>query len=302
MAAVRSLGAASAASATQSVVLDVADSCAAVDRAQLSRLLDIEQRREAEPALRTARVVIACDADVVTLRVEQRGDASRSGSRAFTSADVTGEIGARVLALAAIELLKPEPEPEPQPEPERPAPVPTAPPVAPRAPAPSVRLMVDGSMQTFGFEHALVGGGLSVDYLRLGKLGLRLGFDVAMADHDYELGSAHVQLTTLSAQAGYLALHDDWTARAFVGYRIGAGRISGQASPGVLAPVGTVAGACGGPLLSAGLGLRSGSWVTELGVEAGLVSFPLEGTVAAHDPITLSRYWLGLSLNVGALL
>jgi hypothetical protein len=298
MAAVR----AAVALPAQSVALEVADSCTSVDRAQLSRLLDVEQRRDAERALGSARVVVTCEADLVTLRVEQRADAGRPRARTFNGADVSGEVGARVLALAAIELLKPEPEPEL--EPDRPPPIAAPPsvPVAARTPAASVRLMVDGSVQTFGFAPPLFGGGLSVDYLRLSKLGLRLGFDVAMAERDYELGRAHVQLTTLNAQAGYLALYDDWMVRAFVGYRFGAGRISGQAPRSVVTPVGTVAGAWGGPLLSGGLGLRSGGWVAELGAEAGLVSFPLEGTVAEHDPIELKRYWLGLSLNVGALL
>jgi len=42
--------------------------------------------------------------------------------------------------------------------------------------------------------------------------------------------------------------------------------------------------------------------VAEVGAEAGLVSFPLEGRVEGHEPIALDRYWLGLNLNVGALL
>jgi hypothetical protein len=300
MAAVRAAG---AAAPTESVALDVADSCSNVNRAQVSRLLDVEERRDSERTLLHARVVVTCDAEIVTLRVEQRAGGSLPHARTFASADVSGEIGARVLALAAIELLKPqpeEPEPEPAPAPERlPAPRAAA---APRAPLPSVRLMLDGGVQSFGFEHALLGGGLSVDYLRVSKLGLRLGFDVATAERKYPNGSAHVLLTTLNAQAGYLVLEDDWMAHAFVGYRFGAGRISGQASPGVVAPVGTVAGAWGGPLLSGGLGLRSGSWVAELGAEAGLVSFPLEGAVSGHDPIKLSGYWLALRLNIGVLL
>ena len=162
--------------------------------------------------------------------------------------------------------------------------------------------MALGTVRSFGFQSPLAGGGLSVDYLRLAKLGLRLEFDVVVANRSYEAGSAHLQATTLSAQAGYLALHDAWSARLFAGYRFGSGRISGKAAPGVLAPVGTVAGASGGPLVSAGVGLRFGSWVAELGAEAGLVSFPLEGQVEGHDSIALDRYWLGLSLNVGALL
>jgi hypothetical protein len=290
------------AEAAPAVALAVGESCASVDRAELARLLRVEQRRETGSELARAAVAVTCEGAVVTLSVERQGD-SAARQRTFSPGDVAGEIGARVLSLAAIELLKQESAAEPvRPvEPPRAPPPPPAPP-PPREPAPSVRLMLGGGAQSFGGQTPLKGGGLVVDFLRLSKLGMRLGFDVAVADHDYDAGSAHVQLTTLTAQAGYLGLHEAWIARAFVGYRLGAGRISGKAGSGATVPVGTVAGACGGPLLSAGLGLRSGAWIAELGAEAGLVSFPLEGVVEDHDPITLKSYWLGLSLNVGALL
>lgn len=286
--------------AESGVEVDVAAGCVRIDKAQLSRLLNIEQR--AGSGVQQARVNVSCAGEVVTLRVEEKGENSLPRTRTFTVSDVAGEVGARVLSLSAIELLNARalpPEPRHEPAPPRPQP---QPPTRARAPAPSVRLMALGLARSFGLQQPLVGGGLAVDYLRLAQLGVRLDFDVALAEHSYDLGSAHVQLSTLSAQAGYLALHDAWLARAFIGYRFGAGRISGKAAPGVTAPVGTVAGASGGPLLSAGLGLRSGSWVAELGAEAGLVSFPLQGTVAGHEAVELDRYWLGLSLNVGALL
>jgi hypothetical protein len=292
-----------AAPRSESVEVLVADTCSRVDRPQLTRLLNVEERRDASAGVQQARVSVTCEGDNVRLQVEQRGDASLPRVRTFAANDVAGEVGARVLALSAIELLNarsPDPEPEPKPEPERSPPPPPPPP--PRAPAPSVRLMALGTVRSFGFQSPLAGGGLSVDYLRLSKLGLRLEFDVAVADHSYESGSAHLQLTTLSAEVGYLGLHDTWSTRLFAGYRFGSGRISGNAAPGVPARVGTVAGASGGPLVSAGLGLRFGSWVAELGAEAGLVSFPLEGQIKGHDSIALDRYWLGLSLNVGALL
>lgn len=281
------------------VELEVAEQCKRVDRAQLRRLLEIEQQRDASAGVQQARVSVSCEGDLVRLRVEQRHDGSSPRARRFAAADVAGEVGARVLSLAAIELLndRAQPEPEPLSEPE----IPLAPSVV-RAPAPSVRLMALGTLQSFGGQSPLTGAGLAVDYLRLAKLGLRLQFDVAISERSYDLGSAHLQLTTLSAQAGYLALEEAWLARAFVGYRFGSGRISGKSASGVGAPVGTVTGASGGPLVSAGLGLRSGSWVAELGAEAGLVSFPLEGRVAGHAPIALDDYWLGLNLNVGALL
>jgi hypothetical protein len=296
---------AAAFAAARGVEVEVADTCTRIDRAQLGRLLNIEQRRDRDSGVRETRVSVSCEGDVVTLRIEQRDESESPRVRTFAASDVSGEVGARVLSLAAIELLsspraEPEPEPEPAPEPERRTFTPPATP--PRARPPSVRLMALGAVQSFGLERPLMGGGLAVDYLRLSKLGLRLEFDVAAAEHSYEYGTAHLQLTTLSAQAGYLALHETWTARAFLGYRFGAGRISGETVKGVLAPVGTVAGACGGPLVSVGLGLRAGSWVGELGGEAGLVSFPLEGRVEGHDAVALDGYWLGLSLNVGALL
>lgn len=276
--------------------MQVADGCQGVDRAQLSRLLRIEQRRDASAGVQQARVSVSCDGAVVTLQVEERGNSALPRTRSLAAADVAGEVGARVLALAAIELLNqsaPEPEPEPEPPPRAPAPAP-----APQPAAPSVRLMALGTLRSFGLQDPLVGGGLAVDYLRLSKLGLRLEFDVTVAERGYEFGNVHLQLATVSAQAGYLALHEAWLARAFVGYRFGSGRISGVGS----ARDGTVAGASGGPLISGGLGLRSGSWIAELGAEAGLVSFPLEGLIDEHEPVALDRYWLGLSLNVGALL
>lgn len=290
--------------AATGVELDVDDACADVDRAQLKRLLSIEQRRAADTDVRHARVSVSCDAELATLRVERRDDTAAPRTRSFALADVRGEIGARVLALAAIELLEPEPAPEPvvvQPPP-RPVQPPPPPPPPPPHPLPSVRLSAIGSAQSFGGDRALFGGGLSVDYLRLGRLGLRLGFDVAMAERRYDLGRAQVQLTTLHAQAGYLALHDTWLARAFVGYRLGAGRISGVPAPGIDVPSGTVAGAWGGPLLSGGLGLRRGVWIAELGAETGLVSFPIQGHVEGHDDVGLDHYWLSANLSLGALL
>jgi hypothetical protein len=287
------------------VEVQVADGCQGIDRAQLSRLLRVEQGRDASAGVQQARVSVTCDGALVTLQVEQRGAGALPRTRSLAEADVSGEVGARVLALAAIELLNqraPEPEPEPTPQP-RPQPEAkaSAPGVAQPPAAPSVRLMAVGTVRSFGFEHPLAGGGLAVDYLRLSKLGLRLEFDVAVAERSYEFGSVHLQLATVSAQAGYLTLHESWLARAFVGYRFGSGRISGKATADGV-PVGTVAGASGGPLISAGLGWRSGSWVAELGAEAGLVSFPLQGIIVEHEPSALDRYWLGLSLNVGALL
>jgi hypothetical protein len=286
------------------VALEVGQECTSVDRPQLARLLRVEQRQVGSELAR-AKVTVSCAGEVVTLSVARR-DEPEARERTFAAADVTGEIGARVLSLAAIELLKQE-RVEVAEAPRAaaaalPPPSPPSPPPPPREPKPSVRLMLAGGAQSFAWQKPLLGGGLAVDYLRLSGLGLRLAFDVAVANHDYDSGSARVQLTTLSAQGGYLTLRDTWMARAFVGYRLGAARISGEMAPGVLAPVGTVAGACGGPLLSGGLGLRSGGWIAELGAEVGLVSFPLEGTVEAHEPIRLDRYWLGLSLNVGALL
>lgn len=294
------------------LVLEVASSCEELDAAQLRRLLDVEVERDAT-SLRGAEVSVSCEAGQASLRVARVGSATE-GSRTFALADVAGEVGARVLALAAIELLNDaarvsEVKPEPLARPE-PAPAPVVREPAPPAP-PTVRLMAGASIQTVAFDQTLMGGGLSVDFLRWSRLGLRLGLDLAFGGRDSELGRARIQLTTMSAQVGYFALYERWTARAMLGYRFGSGRIAGEAADPV-AREGTVSGPWGGPLLSTGLGLRSGrssgrpeaarSWVAELAGEAGLVSFPLEGTLDADSPIQLDGYWLGLSLSVGALL
>ena len=298
-------GARTAAAATgdAGVRVEVAEACTRVDRAQLGRLLNVEQRRDTDSGVEQARVHVSCEGEVVTLRVAERGDASLPRTRSLKASDVGGEVGARVLALAAIELLNarpapPEPRPEPQPLLDRRV---AAPPPH-RAPAPSVRLMASVAVRSFRAQQPFAGYGLSVDYLRLGRFGLKLDFDVALDDRHYELGAAHVQLMTLSAQAGYLVLQDSWWAHIFGGYRFGSGRITGESAAGAGASVGTVAGPCGGPLIAMALGSSYGMWSLGLGAEAGLVSFPLAGQVEGHDPISLNRYWLGTSLSVGALL
>lgn len=294
------------AAGAQGVELSVAPSCERIDSAQLRRLLNVEERRDSDSSIREIRVSVSCQEGLATLRVERRDATSLPRLRELKAGDVAGEVGARVLSLAAIELMndlasaaEPPPSAQPPPAPE-PPPAPPAPP--PRRPTPSVRLMAAGAIHSFELGRPLAGGGISVDFLRLARLGLRLQFDVAVGERSFELGSARLQLTTLSAQAGYLALHETWTGRAFVGYRFGNGRIAGERAPGSFSREGTVAGALGGPLVSGGLGLRSGVWVAELAAEAGLVSFPLEGRIEEEQPIRLDGYWLGLSLNVGALL
>lgn len=300
-----SLGLVRAANAEPGAVeLTVDAACTRVDRSQLSRLLDIEQQRDPEADVRGARVDVHCSNGVAYLSVLHSASPV-ARERSFSLVDVRGEIGARVLALAAIELLKPEPEPEPEPiaspPPLRPPSPPPAPP-PPLPPPPTVRLLALGSVSSFGFKQTLLGGGLAVDYLRLSRLGIRLGFDVAVADRNSELGRAHVQLATLNAQVGYLAQHEHWSARAFAGYRLGAGRISGVAAADTASRTGTVAAACGGPLLSGALGLRSRNWLAELGAEAGIVSFPIKGLIEDGESVDLDRYWLSISLSVGALL
>lgn len=287
--------------ATPGVELEVSASCERIDTLQLRRLLKVEERRDAEASIREIRVGLSCDERAVTLRVERRDATTPPRSRELEPADVSGEVGARVLSLAAIELINDltsaPPAPPAPPEPEKPPPAPP-----PTAAAPTVRLMAGGAISSFELERPLAGGGISVDFLRLSRLGLRLELGVAVGSRAFDLGSARVQLTTLSAQAGYLAIHESWTARAFAGYRFGNGRIVGERAPGSQAREGTVSGACGGPLISGGLGIRSGGWVAEIAAELGLVSFPLEGRIDEQAPVRLDGYWLGFSANVGALL
>jgi hypothetical protein len=295
-----------AATPARGVELEVAPSCERIDATQLARLLNIEQRRDSDSGVREIRVSVTCEETVAMLRIERRDDTALPRVRQFALKDVAGEVGARVLSLAVIELLN-DLESSPA-QPQEPArakiPEPEARPITPppREPPPSVRLMAAGAIQTFALDRPLAGGGISVDFLRLSRLGLRLELDVAVGSRNYDLGSASLQLTTMSAQAGYLAVHDSWTARALLGYRFGNGRIVGERASGSLNREGTVTGAFGGPLVALGLGVRSGSWVAELATEAGLVSFPLQGNIDDQESIALDGYWLGFSLNAGALL
>ena len=304
---------AAAAQSDAGVKVEVAEVCTGVDRAQLTRLLNVEQRRDTDSGVERAKVSVSCEGQVVTLRVEERGAASLPRVRTLKASEVVGEVGARVLALSAIEMLNdrsglPEAEAEvlAKPEPLPPSPLDGGPDDSGSPPRlvipPSVRLMALLGVRTFNAQRPLVGYGLSVDYLRLAHFGLKLDFDVALADRHYDAGSAHVQLMTLSAQAGFFELHDTWSLRVFLGYRLGSGRVTGESAAGLGAPAGTVAGPCGGPMAALGYGLRYGILMLDLGAELGLVSFPLEGRIEGHDSISLNRYWLGGSISVGVLL
>ena len=64
------LASAALAATEPGVEVQVADGCQGVDRAQLSRLLRLEQRRDASAGVQQARVSVSCDGAVVTLQVE----------------------------------------------------------------------------------------------------------------------------------------------------------------------------------------------------------------------------------------
>jgi hypothetical protein len=297
---------AAAATPDTGVEVEVAEACTGIDRPQLTRLLNVEQRRDADSGVERAKVSVDCEGDVVTLRVEERGAMSLPRTRTFKASEVVGEVGARVLALTSIEMLndrtvvaEPVPAPPVKPEPA----VDMRPDFSPRLVIPpSVRLMALLGARSFDAQRPLVGYGLSVDYLRLAHVGVKLDFDVALADRHYDVGSAHVQLMTFSAQAGIFELHDTWSLRGYIGYRLGSGRITGESAAGLGARAGTVTGPCGGPLVAAGYGFRYGILMFDLGAELGLVSFPLVGQVEGQGSISLSSRWLGASISLGVLL
>jgi hypothetical protein len=288
------------------VAVEVAADCAAVDAGQLTRLLRVERLKTGVLEGVWLEVSVRCASDTASLRITRReaDGATVQRERAFRSRDVSGEVGARVLALAAVELLGELDAAPPvalgaEPPPWRPV---LSTPTLPERRLASVRLMAAGGLQSISLEQPLIAGGLSVDYVRIPSWGLRVEANLAVSERSYPLGDARLQLMTMSAQVGYLAIHERWTVRGLLGYRLGSGHISGRSAPGVAAREGSVAGPWGGPLLSGGLGLRRGSWVTELAAEAGWVAFPIEGRVEGERSVDFGGYWLGLSLNAGALL
>lgn len=283
--------------------------CAAVDESELLRLVRIELGARYEGDVQRADIVLVVDcADHAGVILRGRTAHSPPVRRELAASDVTGDVGARVVSLAAIELLTELERSRPAfSRPERSTVVrrvlPSTPPPPARQEArgaePALRLMATGGVVNFEFEALLWSTGLALEYVALAPLTLRLDTNFAQTTREETLGTVRGRLLSAAAQVAALATFRRWHVRAGAGVRAGSATISGSSATHVEAREGSVTAAWGGPLLALGAGLSSGQLVTELGLEGGIVALPVRGHVDDGSDLSFERYWTSIALNVG---
>jgi len=314
-------------SARPPIVL-VLDPCAAVDAAEVRRLVPIEMgaplaaaggdgaaaaSADGTPA-DTTHVFVGCvPGSPQLVRLEVRDpESGRRVDRVITLVGDSKTDQARLVAIVAVELVatsrselkEPAPAPVATPAPDVHALAVTARPAPPPAePTARWRALALGSLRHFaGLPQVLPGGGLSVE--RASPRGF-----VLSADAFAEGGVASTALGDVDAFVGSLGVLGAWrlergrvAGEAGVGARGGFARLAGEAPRGAATPVlgGTLSGPWAGPLVAARVQAAVGQRVVlSLGGEVGYVTSAVAGRVEGHPDIAVSGTWWNVVFGVG---
>jgi hypothetical protein len=286
--------------------------CSAYDRARLDELIAIElETVESDREARPSDVVLECRDGIVSIQASLRGTMRQRKSRVDPKA-MDRAAATRLLALAITELLSQLWSDAP----EKPAPAKSQPQPAPLPPAErrdaSLPASADENEHRWGVfvggvfrsmlepRAGLFGGSARAEYETGSLLAVALDLEVAHgsvqsehADVDVLLASAALY-APIGARLGQTALG--------VGPGVRAGWVN--LSPSRLAPgaVGSdVSGAWAGPLLIARAKWSSDAWAVFAGLEGGLVTLPVVGTLnGGAAEVELRGAWLAASVGVGA--
>jgi hypothetical protein len=278
-----------------------------VSRPALEALLRVElgARYAGRSRQETVHVELTCDPEVVS--IDARFPDGERRERQMSPSEVRGEVGARTLALAIGELVRPEAllvEPVDASEPED-APFDST----PQGPKEErVRLSVGGSLMSHRFDRPLLLGAVlgatlkPTPWLRLRLDGLVLG-----ATERTELGEVETTLGAASAQLGTGVTTEGWDLEAFLGYRLGEARITGHPreaeAPLPPANAGSIRGTFAGPVATLALARDlTGPLRLVLGFEAGWVVAPVRGRVDGGGDVLLDEAWTRLELGLALAL
>jgi hypothetical protein len=297
------------------------DPCAGVDAQEVRRLVPIEMGAPLVPGAadprETTRVSLGCVAgDPHTARLEVRNPTTgKTLERVLALGDVPRSDQARLVAIAAVELVAaswselghaPE-EVAPPPPPPPPRAVPTivaAPAPPPREPAapPRWRALVVGSVRGFGgLPRVLAGGGLAAQR----DVGARFAVAVdGLAEGGTQpasLGSIDSTLLSLGAQVLARVSTGPVTWEPGVGARVGWGRLAGVAGGGTIGVrAGTVSAAWAGPAATLrGLWALPRGFVASLGGELGDTPGGLAGRVDGVTGVSIKGSWWSAMLGLG---
>ena len=301
----------------------VLDPCAAVDAAEVRRLVPIEMGAPLAPSndagdkapadttrVDTTHVFVGCIVGSPQLvRLEVRDpDSGRRVDRVITLVGDSKTDQARLVAIVAVELVAASRSELQEAAPAvvaAPAPAPLAlavavtpaPPLAP--PRPRWRALALGSLRHFaGLPRLLPGGGLAVERVSVHGFGLSADAFAEGAAEPTALGDVDAFVASLGLVGTWRVERGRFAWESGVGARGGVARLAGRSAqavrPGVLSAPWT------GPLVAARAQAAVGRRVVlSLGGEVGYVTSAVAGHVEGHTDVAVSGAWWNIVLGVG---
>lgn len=295
-----------------SVVLDIQGCDAA---AEIVRLVELElDEPVAVPpapvpneAAGGTRIAVACEATLARVHVTAAGE---SVARTVVLADTVPGARARLIALAAVELVSTTkgrpPAPvvvaQPPPPPAPPAPVATI--EARPVPAPvqhDLRVSAFGGGRIFGSDTGLLGGG----GVRLANPGARVGWLVDVATHRGESDVPHGRVTVdvIDASVAVSFRHAVGPVELALagGLRGGMVRLAGESDE--MVKTDTFWAPWFGGLALANAEVRIAPRIaTQVTIEGGRVISPVGALVDEVNEVGIDGNWFGIHLGIGIIL
>jgi hypothetical protein len=247
------------------------------------------------------RLFLSCSERVSLIRAVIDG---HEGSRQLDLGSTDPALHARVIALAAAELLRdtahgeavePAPAPPTKP-PNQPAPAPE--PMLEPAHAAS-RLVAFAKLESFGPSfHPLSGGGLDFSH-ELGHFSLGLGPTLATGDRKLDLGSVRVVAADLSLHLAYRFTNRALPGEVGIGHAIGLARLTGT-SASASTNAESVNGLWLGPFVFGTLDVSlTEPLFLQIAAQFGAVTLPVHGQVEHAADVEIAGFWSTVSLGLG---
>ena len=283
----------SQAHAAQPVSVQVGQ-CEDFERDSMVRLLRIEmaERLVNDPAESGVDITLDCRPLGVLIRVSNREN--QALERMVTTEEARGQVGARVVALKAVELLR---------EWENRGAVAVSKRTAPNVTTTEkskYRVLLAAELLSVNLQAPFYGVELSFEAVGFRPFYGRLGVGYLATSRRYDEGRVAARVLAGRVEFG---LRDEMNWFAWgggLGYRLGDALLEGEA---VLAEqtVGRVRGLWGGPSSELFIEMQGEDhFLAKLNVEGGLSVHKVSGTVSGHSDLDLDKPWLSVSLGLGA--
>ena len=267
--------------------------CEDFERDSMVRLLRIEMagRLADDPAQSEVEIAVDCGPQKVLIRVENREN--RALERTVTAEEARGQVGARVVALKAVELLR---------EWENQRAVPTSQPSAPEVTATEkskYRVLLAAELLSVNFQSPFYGVELSFEAVGFRPFYGRVGLGYLASSRRYDEGRVSARVLAGRVEVGLRDEMDWFGWGGGLGYRLGDAHLEGEAASAEQM-FGGVHGLWGGPSGELFVEVQGAAhFLAKLNVEGGVSVHKVSGTVSGHSDLAMNKPWLSLSLALG---